>query len=150
VSEETKNKVMGKINQIKSNIETFISDVNVSELKASLNVIMKDAQKDISQLVEKDLETVRTRLQKEKEDFETKAKKFLDGHKRELATLQDKFDKLVKASSKIKRGKVKTKSTPTSESPNSKKKVIKKPAKVTKKQPGFKPKATKKFAKKKA
>lgn len=142
---DTKNKVIGKINEIKSNINSFISDVNVSELKSSLNVMMKDAQKDISKLVEKDLETVLARLKKERSDFEAKAKKFIDGHKKELATLQEKFDKLVKATSKLK--KPAAKKSASSDAPTSRKKVIKKTHAKTK-QPGFKPKTTKKASKK--
>lgn len=148
MSEETKKKVMGKINEIKSNIETFISDVNVSDLKASLNVMMKDAQKDFGKLVDKDLESVKKKLQKEKADFETKAKKFLDSHKKELALLQTNFDKLVRATSKLKKTKTTQKAAQSSsDAATSKKKVLKKVSKAATK-PGFKPKATKKTAKK--
>ena len=145
---DTKNKVIGKINEIKTNINSFIADVDVNELKSSINVMMKDAQKDISKLVEKDLETVLSRLKKERSDFESKAKKFIDGHKKELATLQEKFDKLVKATSKLKKPKSTSKKA-SSDVPTSRKKVIKKAAaKATAKKAGFKPKATKKASKK--
>lgn len=139
MTEETKNKVMGKINEIKSNIESFISDVNVHELKASFNNMVKDAQKDFNKLVEKDIESVRSKLQKEKADIEKKAKKFLDGHKKELSSLQGKIDKLMKAA-----GKLKKKSTVTvksSSAPTTKKKVMKKVAKATPKK-GFAKKTT--------
>lgn len=143
MSTETKNKVIGKINEIKTNINTFISDVNVNELKSTLNVKMKDAQKDISKLVEKDLETVISRLKKERNDFESKAKKFIDGHKKELALLQEKFDKLVKAANQLK--KPRTTAKKASKAPTSRKKVIKKAAtKANAKRAGFKPKTTKK------
>jgi hypothetical protein len=137
MSEETKNKVMGKINEIKSNIESFISDVNVSELKSSFNLMVKDAQKDFNKLIDKDLQNVKKKLNKEKADFELKAKKFLDGHKKELDTLQSKFEKLVKATSQLK-----TKKGPTvakaSDAPTSKKKVMKKVAKASAKKPAAK------------
>lgn len=136
MSEDTKAKVMGKINEIKSNIETFISDVNVNELKSSFNLMMKDAQKDFSKLVDKDLEVVKKKLQKEKADFEVKAKKFLESHKKELETLQAKFDKFVKATSKLK---AKKGPAVSKDAPTSKKKVIKKVAKASsEKRPGFK------------
>lgn len=143
MSEETKNKVMGKINEIKSNIETFISDVNVNDLKASVNLMVKDAQKDFNKLVDKDLDIVRKKLQKEKNDFEAKARKFLDGHKKEIASLQSKVEKLVKATQKLSQ---KKSAAPKATAAGSKKKVLKKVAKA-KSAPGFK-KTTKKVAKK--
>lgn len=142
--EDTKQKVIGKINEIKSNIETFISDVNVNELKSSLNGMIKDAQKDFSKVVDRDLENVKKKLQKEKTDFEAKAKKFLDGHKKEVAMLQAKIDKLMKATAKLRKTKA---PAPKSNAPTSRKKVIKK-AKAAAKPAGFKPKTTKKVAKK--
>lgn len=144
MGEDTKAKVIGKINEIKSNIETFISDVNVNELKSSLNVMIKDAQKDFSKVVDRDLENVKKKLQKEKSDFEAKAKKFLDGHKKEVAMLQSKIDKLMKATAKLR--KAKAPAAKSANAPTSRKKVIKK-AKAAAKPAGFKPKkATKKVA----
>jgi hypothetical protein len=145
MTEDTKAKVMGKFNEIKSNIETFISDVNVNELKQSLNTMIKDAQKDFSQIVDRDLENVKKKLQKEKADFETKAKKFLDGHKKEVAMLQAKIDKLMKATAKLRKSKG---AAPKGIIPSSKKKVLKKVAKGTSKNPGFKPKTAKKVTRK--
>ena len=95
-----KAKVMGKINEIRSNIETFISDVNVNDLKDSLNTMVKEAQKDFSNLVDKDLGTFKTKFAKEKGALEKKAKKFFENHKKEISALQAKFDKYVKAASK--------------------------------------------------
>jgi hypothetical protein len=136
MSEDTKQKVMGKINEIKSNIESFISDVNVGELKSSFNMMVKDARKDLNKLIERDVDNVKKKLQKEKDDFETKAKKFLDGHKKELSSLHAKFDKLIKATSKLK---TKKDAVVQRESATSKKKVIKKVAKASASaRPGFK------------
>ncbi len=95
-----KGKVMGKIKEIRSNIETFINDVNVNELKDSLNTMVKDAQKDFSNLVDKDLGTFKTKFAKEKGILEKKAKKFFENHKKEISMLQAKFDKYVKTASK--------------------------------------------------
>jgi hypothetical protein len=147
MSEETKNKVMGKINEIKSNIETFISDVNLSDLKNNFNLMIKDAQKDFKGLVDKDLESVKKKLQKEKKDFQVKAKNFLNDQKKELATLQAKFDKLISATSKLKGVKVNTPPKTASKVAASKKTIIKKVAKSATK-PGFKQKTTKKAASK--
>lgn len=134
MSDETaKEKVMGKINEIKSNIETFVDGIDVNALKSKMNVLVKDAQKDFNKLVDKDLADMKKKLQKEKSDIEAKAKKFLDGHKKELNTLQAKFDKLVKASSKVK-------AAAPAKVATAKKKATKKVAKVAK--------ATKKAAKK--
>ena len=141
MNEDKKKKVIEKINEIRANIESFIADVNINELKSSFNTMIKDAQKDINNLVDRDLENVKKKLQKEKVDLEARAKKFLDNQKKELANLQAKFDKLVKATSKLK-GK---KAAPAKTAP-SKKNVKKKVAKASKK-PGFK-KTTKKAKKK--
>lgn len=116
-----KAKIMGKINEIKSNVETFISDVNVNELKDSLNTMVKDAQKDFGKLVDKDLGNLKSKFQKEKSVLEKKAKKFFDNHKKEIQALQTKFDKLVKASAK----KAPAKAAPAT---TTKKKVSAKPA----------------------
>ena len=148
MSSETKNKVIGKINKIKSNIEKFIADVNVNDLKSSLNLMVKDAQKDFNNLVEKDLEKVRKKLKKEKEDFDAKAKKFLDGYKRELSSLEDKIDKLIKAKTKLTSSKNATSKKDSGDLPSSRKKILKKASKVTAK-PGYKSKPLKKSTAKK-
>ena len=101
-TEDTKTKVMGKINEIKSNVQTFINDVNVTEIKATLNAKMKEAQKDWNKLVDRDLQDMKKKLQKEKAEVEAKAKKFLDSHKKELNSLQAKLDKLVKSAKSLK------------------------------------------------
>lgn len=134
-----KEKVMGKINEIRSNIESAISSVNVNELKDSLNTMVKDAQKDLSKLVDKDLGTLKTKFQKEKALLEKKAKKFFDNHKKEISALQAKFEKMVKASAKKPAPKAAKTAAPVSAT---KKKVAKKIAPITQK-------TTKKVAKKK-
>lgn len=101
-TEDTKTKVMGKINELKSNVQTFINDVNVQDIKASFNAKMKEAQKDWNKLVDRDLQDMKKKLQKEKAEVEMKAKKFLDSHKKELNTLQAKIDKLVKSAKAVK------------------------------------------------
>ncbi len=143
MNEGRKNRVIGKINEIKSNIETFISDVNVNDIKSSFNLMVKDAQKDFHKLMEKDLENLKKKLQAEKSEFETKAKKFLDGHKKELAVLQSKIDKLVKSTAKLKMSKGTTTTKTAPSAGTSKKKVLKKVMKASPKA-GFKPKTTKK------
>ena len=101
-TEDTKTKVMGKINELKSNVQTFINDVDVTAIKATLNAKMKEAQKDWNKLVDRDLQDMKKKLQKEKAEVEAKAKKFLDGHKKELNALQSKIDKLVKSAKQMK------------------------------------------------
>jgi len=95
-----KEKVMGKINEIKKNVESFIADVNVNELKESLNTMVKDAQKDFNKLVDKDLGNLKSKFQKEKSVLEKKAKKFYDNHKKEISALQNKFENMVKKAEK--------------------------------------------------
>jgi hypothetical protein len=130
-----KEKVMGKINEIKKNVETFIADVNVTELKESLNTMVKDAQKDFSNLVDKDLGALKTKFAKEKSILEKKAKKFYEGHKKEINALQAKFEKMVKNSGKKPAPKV-AKATPKAAAPKKKvatKKVAKAVQKISKK-----------------
>ena len=130
-----KEKVMGKINEIKKNVETFIADVNVNELKESLNTMVKDAQKDFSNLVDKDLGVLKTKFAKEKGILEKKAKKFYEGHKKEINALQAKFEKMVKTSGKKQTPKV-AKAAPKAAAPKKKvatKKVAKVVQKITKK-----------------
>ena len=93
--------MIGKINKLKSNIETFISDVNMNDLKASVNTAVKEARADFNKLVNKDLESMKKKHQKEKTDVEKKAKKFLEGHKKEINALQAKFEKLRKATATL-------------------------------------------------
>ena len=130
-----KEKVMGKINEIKKNVETYIADVNVNELKESLNTMVKDAQKDFSNLVDKDLGVLKTKFAKEKGILEKKAKKFYEGHKKEINALQAKFEKMVKTSGKKQAPKV-AKAAPKAAAPKKKvatKKVAKVVQKITKK-----------------
>ena len=130
-----KEKVMGKINEIKKNVETFIADVNVNELKESLNTMVKDAQKDFSNLVDKDLGVLKTKFAKEKGILEKKAKKFYEGHKKEINALQAKFEKMVQNSGKKPAPKV-AKAAPKAAAPKKKvatKKVAKAVQKISKK-----------------
>jgi len=130
MSESQKDKVMGQINKIRSNIESFISDVNVNELKASLNLMVKDAQKDLTKLVDKDLGTLKTRFAKERTILEKKAKKFYEKHQKEIDALQTKFDKLIKANSKKSPAKATSAATGTKKKPALSKKVAKATKKV--------------------
>lgn len=127
---DTKAKVLGKINELKSNVQTFVSDINVSEIKANLNAKVKEAQKDWNRLVDKDLADMKKKLQKEKTEFEKKTKQFLDGHKKELNALQAKIEKLVKASKKVK---APAKKAPARKAPATKKVAKKATKKVSKK-----------------
>ena len=136
MSETTQNKkekVIGKFNEIKNNIETFIADVNVNDLKESLNTMVKDAQKDFSKLVDKDLGNLKTKFQKEKSLLEKKAKKFFDNHQKEISALQAKFDKMLKAAGK--KGTTSKTSNKVASAPKAIKKKIASPkvAKVVKK-----------------
>jgi hypothetical protein len=128
-----KEKVMGKINEIKKNVESFIADVNVNELKESLNTMVKDAQKDFNKLVDKDLGNLKSKFQKEKSVLEKKAKKFYDNHKKEISALQNKFEKLVKKAEKKPAAKAAAKVATTKKKVNKKvvaaKKVTKKVSK---------------------
>lgn len=92
-----KNKMKDRFKEIRSNVESFISDINVDDLKKSFGMMMKDAENDFNKLVNKDLETMKKKLQEEKADFEQKAKKFMAEHQKELDGIQSKFKQFVAA-----------------------------------------------------
>ena len=70
MSDEKKNAVIAKFNTLKSNIESIVSDVKVNNIKTSLNTMVKDAQKDLNKFLDKDVDSVKKKLQKEKEEIE--------------------------------------------------------------------------------
>lgn len=114
MSDETNNStnsnastVLDAIKNVKSTVEQFTSDKNLSQVKdtvkATVKVMVKDAQRDFAALVSKDLAVVkkkfaqeRTQLEKELKKQTAVAKKFIDAQKKEIATLQARLEKLVK------------------------------------------------------
>lgn len=99
--------VLDAIKNVKSTVEQFTSDKNLSQVKdtvkATVKVMVKDAQRDFAALVNKDLAVVkkkfaqeRTQLEKELKKQTAVAKKFIDAQKKEIATLQARLEKLVK------------------------------------------------------
>lgn len=114
MSDETNNStnsnastVLDAIKNVKSTVEQFTSDKNLSQVKdtvkATVKVMVKDAQRDFAALVNKDLAVVkkkfaqeRTQLEKELKKQTAVAKKFIDAQKKEIATLQARLEKLVK------------------------------------------------------
>lgn len=97
---DKKSKMKDRFKEIRSNIESFISDVNVDDLKRSFGMMMKDAEKDFNQLINKDLESMKKKLREEKADFEQKAKKFMGEHRKEIDGLQSKLDKFMQVAKK--------------------------------------------------
>lgn len=95
-SQERTEKVKQKINEIKTNVETFISDIKVEDLKKSFTLMMKEAQRDFNKIVDQDLDKMKKKFQKEKVELEKKTKKFLADQKKEISVLQAKLEKLVK------------------------------------------------------
>ena len=122
-----------------------------SEMKAIGSFIIESAEKHAvpagdALAVDRDLFSAEV-TEKLKADIEKKAKKFLDGHKKELNTLQGKIDKLMKAAGKLK-AKNKGPTAAKTAAP-SKKKVLKKVAAAKGAKAGFKKATTKKAAPKK-
>lgn len=107
-TESGSNVVVDGLKNIKSTVETFAKENNLSSLKNDVKASVKKAQKEFSGLVNKDIAEVKKRFAKEKAQLEKvvsatlnkemiKAKKFLASHKKELTSLQTKVEKLVKA-----------------------------------------------------
>ncbi len=97
---DRKAKMKEKFSELKGNIETFISDIKVDDLKKSFSMMVKEAQKEFNQLVDRDLEVMKKKLQEEKVEIEKKAKVFLEAQKKELRMVQEKLDQLMKKASK--------------------------------------------------
>jgi hypothetical protein len=110
--EESKgHSVMDQIKKVKSNIENFAKEANISQLQDSVKSVVKEAQKDFSKLVHKDLSDVKKKFEKEKAQIEKTlksvmnkemmhAKKFISAQKKEIAGLQSKLEKLVASKKK--------------------------------------------------
>lgn len=110
--EESKShSVMDQIKKVKSNIENFAKEVDISQLQDSVKSVVKEAQKDFSKLVHKDLSDVKKKFEKEKAQIEKTlksvmnkemmhAKKFINDQKKEIAGLQSKLEKLVASKKK--------------------------------------------------
>jgi histone H1/5 len=129
-SQERKEKVKKKINEIKSNVETFISDIKVEDLKKSFTLMMKEAQKDFHKIVDQDLDKMKKKFQKEKVELEKKTKKFIDEQKKEINGLQSKLETLLKKTSKKAPAKAKAAKTTVKKAA---KKAAKKVSRATKK-----------------
>lgn len=129
--ENVKNNVKENVKTVKNTMETFTSEANIKQIKASVKKLVQDAQKDFSKLVDKDVAAAKKKFNAEKVllDKEVKkqtlaAKKFIAAQKKEVAALQARLEKLV--------GNTKKKAAPAKKA--TAKKVVKKATKkVTKK-----------------
>ncbi len=98
------NPVMDALKNVRSTVETFASEGNISQLKETVKSVVKDAQKEFSGMINRDLANVkktfaqeRAVLEKELKRQSASAKKFIAAQKKEIATLQGRLEKLVKA-----------------------------------------------------
>lgn len=99
-SQERTEKVKKKISEIKSNVETFIADIKVEDLRKSFTLMMKEAQRDFNKIVDQDLDKMKKKFHKEKVELEKKTKKFIDTQKKEIHVLQSKLETLLKKTGK--------------------------------------------------
>ena len=106
-SQQSSNPVLGAIENVKSKVETLVSDVNVGQLKNQVKSLVKEAQADFTKLVNKDLAAAKKKIAAEKALLEKEvkkqsalAKKFIATQKKEIAALQSKLEKLVAAKKK--------------------------------------------------
>lgn len=129
--ENVKNNVKENVKTVKNTVETFTSEANIKQIKASVRKLVQDAQKDFSKLVDKDVAAAKKKFNAEKVllDKEVKkqtlaAKKFIATQKKEVAALQARLEKLV--------GNTKKKAAPAKKATAKKataKKVVKKATK---------------------
>ena len=101
--ENVKKNVQQNVKNVKSTFETLVNDVNVNQIKSQLKKIVKDAQADLSKMVDRDISAAKKKIAAEKSSLEKEikkqsvlAKKFIESQKKEVAALQAKLEKLVK------------------------------------------------------
>ena len=97
------NTVLDALKNVKTTVEQFTSDKNLAQVKdtvkATVKVMVKDAQRDFAALVNKDLAVVkkkfaqeRAQLDKELKKQTAAAKKFIATQKKEISALQSRLD----------------------------------------------------------
>lgn len=147
--------VLKQWNQVKAEIEELaqLGQTSVNDLQKKVDAFVKSAEKDLKNIVDKDLPALVKRFQKEKVSLEKmveksinaeikKAKKYLQGHKKELNKIQKLVESYLPKAAKKKATKKKTAKK------SAKKKTTKK--KVTTKKKTAKKKVAKKTTKKAA
>lgn len=106
MKEKIHENIMSSWRNIKNNISKFIHENNVHDLKGSVQKIVADAKKDISNLATKDINSLKRKIKAEKKQVEQvinqvipaevkKAKKFVQDQKREISRLQKKLESIV-------------------------------------------------------
>lgn len=125
---DKKKMLIEKFSRIRSDVESFINEINVEEVKTQVNSFIQEARKDVlDKVVDKDLKEIKRRLEREKSHIEVKALRFLNKQKRELDTLQAKLDKVIgMINTKINKTGSQKSSRPAN-SPSTKKKASAKP-----------------------
>jgi hypothetical protein len=109
--EKSSHPMMDQLKKVKSNIEHFAKEANISQLQDSVKSVVKEAQKDFSKLVNKDLVEVKKKFEKEKAQIEktfksvmtkemSAAKKFIQSQKKEISALQNRLEKLMASKKK--------------------------------------------------
>lgn len=100
--------VMDALKNVKTTVENFTSDKNIAQVKNTVKNMVKDAQKEFSALVSKDLANVKKKFAAEKASLDkeikkqsTIAKKFIATQKKEVAALQARLEKLVAMKKKM-------------------------------------------------
>lgn len=97
--------VIDALKNVKSTVENLTSDKNVAQVKDTVKSLIKEAQKDFSSLVNKDLALVKKKIAQERAQFDKEikkqkaaAKKFIEAQKKEISNLQARLEKMVKSS----------------------------------------------------
>ena len=103
----TKTAVMDSLKNIKTNIESFAKEANIGQLQDTVKGMVKDARKDFTNLLNKDLAEIKKTFAKEKQAMTNlmakevnQAKKFLGQQKKEIEVLQKKLEKIVASKKK--------------------------------------------------
>ena len=101
-----KKQILDSWKKLQKDVNKFVKDQKVDDLQKSVKDLVASAQKDLHNLYDKDVAKVKSKIKKEALYLEKKiekvvnaeikkAKKFVDGQKKELNKLQSKLEKMV-------------------------------------------------------
>jgi hypothetical protein len=114
--QKNKQQIIDSLKAFKGNVDTFLKENNLKDLQASVEKLIKDAQKDLNTVIDKDIKVFKKKFMSEKKAIESlvnseinKAKKFVATQKKEFTKLAQKLETLIpeKAKQATKKAKAK-------------------------------------------
>lgn len=98
--------ILSTLSKVTSEVESFIQNNKMSDVKQTVADLIQTAKKDINELMDKDLKMVKKKIQDETKNVEKlaetifnkeigKIKAFVKEHKTELNSLQSTIDNII-------------------------------------------------------